>query len=251
MKNNGKGQLLQGQVALVTGAGRRIGRAIALRLAQAGAHLVVNYNASKKDALEAADEIRALGVEALAIHADISKPREVQAMFRAADRRFHRLDLLVNNAAIFYPVSWDRLTERDWDRMLGINLKGSFFCAQAAARRMMRQGAGQIINISSLGGIRAWPYYLHYCSSKAGVIMLTKGLAKALAPQILVNSIAPGIILFPESKPDPVMAKVIRKTPLQRGGEADDIASLVVYLATQNRFITGQVFTVDGGEAIA
>lgn len=251
MKNNGKERPLQGQVALVTGGGRRIGRAIALRLANAGANVVVNYRTSRKEALETADEISALGAEALAIRADISKPREVQAMFRAVDRRFHRLDLLVNNAAIFYPVPWDRLTERDWDRMLGINLKGSFFCAQAAARRMMKQSAGQIINISSLGGIRAWPHYMHYCSSKAGVIMLTKGLAKALAPRILVNSIAPGIILFPESRPDPVMKKIIQRLPLGRGGEADDIASLVVYLAAQNHFITGQVFTVDGGEGIA
>ncbi|MGH9397931.1 MAG: SDR family NAD(P)-dependent oxidoreductase, partial [Terriglobia bacterium] len=146
---------------------------------------------------------------------------------------------------------WDRLTGMDWDRILGANLKGPFFCAQAAARLMMRQKRGQIINISSLGGIRAWPEYMHYCSSKAGLIMLTKCLAKALAPRILVNSIAPGTILFAGEERDPRMMKIVRSTPLQKGGQAQDIAEMAVFLATRNRFITGQVIVVDGGKSIA
>lgn len=242
---------LQGQVALVTGAALRIGRATALALAEAGAHVVVNYNRSKKPATEAVREIQSLGVESIALRADVSKPREVEAMFREVKKRFQRCDILVNNAGIFYPARWDRLTERDWDRILSTNLKGAFFCAQAAARLMMRQEGGQIINISSLGGIQAWPLYMHYCCSKAALIMLTKCLAKALAPRIRVNSIAPGTILFPGEERDPAMKKIVRSAPLGIPGQASDIADVVQFLATRNRFITGQVFVVDGGKSIS
>jgi 3-oxoacyl-[acyl-carrier protein] reductase len=241
---------LDGQVALVTGAALRIGRGTAVALARAGAHVVVNYRTSRKDALEAVEEIKGFGVDAIALRADVSIPREVRAMFQAAQRRFRRLDLLVNNAAIFYSVPWQRLAARDWDRILGINLKGTFFCAQAAARIMMGQKRGQIINISSLGGLQAWPDSMHYCCSKAAVIMLTKCLAKALAPHIRVNSIAPGTILFPGEERDPRMMKRVRRAPLQIPGQAGDIADLVVFLATRNRFITGQVIAVDGGKSV-
>lgn len=243
--------MLDGQVALVTGAGRRIGREIALELARAGSRVVVNYHTSRAEALDVAGEVQALGSDSLAVRADVSKPAEVRAMFERVRKRFGRLDLLVNNAGMFFPARWDMLTERHWDRILGANLKGPFFCAQAAARLMMRQGRGQIINVSSLGGIRAWPEYMHYCSSKAGLIMLTKCLAKALAPHILVNSIAPGTILFPGEEHDAAMMKIIRGIPLEKGGRAADIAELVVFLATRNRFITGQVMVVDGGKSIA
>lgn len=251
MKTQGKENSPGGQVALVTGAARRIGRAIALALAAAGAHVVVNYNTSKEEAETVADEIRSLGVESLAVRADVAKPREVARMFEKVKRQFGRLDLLVNNAGVFFPVRWDRLTESDWDRVLGSNLKGQFFCAQAAARLMTSQKRGQIINLSSLGGIQPWPLYMHYCSSKAGLIMLTKCLARALAPKILVNSIAPGTILFPGEECDPGMKAIIRRTPLLKGGRAEDIADLVVFLATKNRFTTGQVFIVDGGKSLA
>ncbi|MGH9351293.1 MAG: SDR family NAD(P)-dependent oxidoreductase, partial [Terriglobia bacterium] len=175
----------------------------------------------------------------------------VGRMFEKVKKQFGRLDLLVNNAGVFFPVRWDRLTESDWDRVIGTNLKGQFFCAQAAARLMASQKHGQIINLSSLGGIQPWPLYMHYCSSKAGLIMLTKCLARALAPKILVNTIAPGTILFPGEERDPGMKAIIRRTPLKKGGEADDIADLVVFLATRNRFTTGQVFIVDGGKSLA
>ncbi len=241
---------LEDQVALVTGAGRRIGRAIALTLARAGARVVVNYNKSKAEARATTREIESLGVEALAVHADVSRPAQVRAMFRAVYRRFGRLDILVNNAAIFFPGAWDRLRERDWDRILGVNLKGTFFCAQAAARIMRRRKRGRIINISSLGGLQAWPGYMHYCASKAAVIMLTRCLAKALASEIQVNSVAPGAILFPGERPTRLIQKVIRATPLKRAGSPEDVAEMVLYLATQGGFITGQVFVVDGGKSI-
>src|SRR5579859_1483432 len=241
---------LENQVALVTGAGRRIGRVIALTLARAGANVVVNYNQSRRDAQSTLKDIKALGVQSFALRADVAKPAEVKTMFRAVEKRFKRLDILVNNAGIFFPVRWEDLREKDWDRILGINLKGPFFCAQAAARIMRRHGRGRIINISSLGGIQAWPKYMHYCSSKAGLIMLTRCLARALAPDICVNSVAPGTILFPGEKRGPEMEKIIRATPLKKAGRPEDIAEMVLYLATCGEFVTGQVFVVDGGKSI-
>lgn len=253
-------------MALVTGAGKRLGREIALTLARAGASVVVNYRQSTAGAESTVADIRASGVDAIAIRADVSRPRQVDAMFRAVGRRFGRLDLLVNNAGLFFHRSWDELTERDWDRILGVNLKGPFYCAQAAARLMLharagrgvprqkgasgRPPGGQIINISSLGGLQAWPGYMHYCASKAGLIMLTRCFAKALAPHIRVNSVAPGTILFPDEERDPQMRKLVRSTPLRKGGRPEDIANAVLFLATSSDFITGQVLAVDGGKSM-
>jgi NAD(P)-dependent dehydrogenase (short-subunit alcohol dehydrogenase family) len=221
-----------------------------LTLGRAGAHVIVNYNQSREGALETVRAIKAMGVRAVALRADISRPRQVAAMFRAIEKRFGRLDLLVNNAGVFFPKTWDELEEKDFDRVLGANLKGPFFCAQAAARLMMRQGQGNIINISSLGGLQSWPSYMHYCASKAGLISLTRTLAKALAPTIRVNSVAPGTILFPDEERDERIRKVIRTTPLRKAGTAEDIAQMVLFLATHSDFITGQVFVVDGGKSI-
>jgi len=243
-------QALREQVALVTGGGKRIGRAIALTLGRAGADVIVNYHQSREGAQATAEEIAALGVRALALHADVSRPSQVAVMFRAIQKRFGRLDLLVNNAGIFFPRKWDELAEKDLDRVLGANLKGPFFCAQAAARLMMRQGRGNIINISSLGGLQAWPSYMHYCASKAALISLTRSLAKALGPTIRVNSVAPGTILFPDEKHDATIRQIIQTTPLLKAGTAEDIAQMVLFLATHSEFITGQVFAVDGGKSI-
>lgn len=241
---------LKGQVALVTGAGKRIGREIALTLARAGADVIVNYNRSKDDAREVAMEISAMGVRSMTVQADVSRPRQVERMFGAVEKRFGRLDLLVNNAGVFFPRSWDELRDEDFDRVLGANLKGPFFCAQAAARMMMRQGQGNIINLSSLGGIQSWPMYMHYCASKAALISLTKTLAKALGPTIRVNSVAPGTILFPDEKRDARVRRSIKSTPLAKTGTAQDIAQAVLFLATRSDFITGQILVVDGGKSI-
>jgi len=241
---------LQNQVALVTGAGRRIGRVIALTLARAGADVVVHYNESKQGALATAREIESLGSRAMLAHADVSRPQQVTALFRSVEKRFGRLDLLVNNAGIFFPAKWDQLREKDWDKILGINLKAAFFCAQAAARIMQRQGHGRIVIISSLGGLQAWPEYIHYCASKAGAISLTRSLAKALAPHIQVNSVAPGTILFPGDPGDAKTKKMIKAIPLKKAGRPEDIAETVLFLATRSDFITGQVFVVDGGKSI-
>jgi NAD(P)-dependent dehydrogenase (short-subunit alcohol dehydrogenase family) len=241
---------LQGQVALVTGGGKRIGREIALTLGRAGADVIVNYNQSREGATDTVREIAAMGVRAVALRADVSRPKQVAAMFRAVEKRFGRLDLLVNNAGVFFPKTWDELEEADFDRVLGANLKGPFFCAQAAARMMMRQGKGNIVNISSLGGLQSWPTYMHYCASKAALISLTKTLAKALAPTIRVNSVAPGTIRFPDEENNAAVRKIIQAIPLRKGGTANDIAQTVLFLATGSDFITGQIIAVDGGKSI-
>lgn len=250
MSNQIQSRALSAQVALVTGAGRRIGREIALTLGRAGASVVVNYNHSRKEALATAKEIKACGVRSAVVRADVASRPQVQRMFHTVNEQFGRLDVLVNNAGIFFPSRWDRLTEEQWDRILSVNLKGPFFCAQEAARMMRCRKRGNIINISSLGGLQAWPDYIHYCSSKAGLIMLTRCLAKALAPDIRVNSVAPGTILFPGEKRTTQTENVVRSTPLRKAGQAKDIAQMVLHLACHGDFITGQVFTVDGGKSI-
>jgi NAD(P)-dependent dehydrogenase (short-subunit alcohol dehydrogenase family) len=241
---------LEDQLALVTGGGRRIGRIIALELARAGANVAINYNHSRTEALKTLREIKALGVESVLLKADVSRPAEVRTMFRAVEREFGRLDVLVNNAGVFFAASWDKLSEGEWDRALGVNLKGPFFCAQAAARIMLRQSGGRIINISSLGGLRAWPGYAHYCSSKAGLIMLTRCLSKALGPKIMVNSVAPGTIVFPGEEPSAAQRRSIPLTPLRQSGRPEAVAAAVLFLATTAEFITGQVIPVDGGQSV-
>ncbi len=237
---------LEGQVALVTGAAKRIGRSIALRLAADGADIAVNYLSSKPEADQVVREIENVGRRAVAVQGDVSRKADVQRIFSAVEDAFGRLDILVNNAGMFFAAKFEELTEEQWDRIMNANLKSQFLCAQAATRIMKRQGHGCIVNISSLGGILAWPAFTHYCVSKAGVIMLTRCLARGLGPQIRVNSVAPGTIQFPDEAPD---EDYIRQVPLHRVGTGEDIAGAVAYLATAE-FVTGQVIAVDGGRAL-
>jgi NAD(P)-dependent dehydrogenase (short-subunit alcohol dehydrogenase family) len=261
---------LEGQVALITGGAKRIGRSIALRLAREGAAIVVNYATSKTEAAALVREIESLAPtqetpgqgtkraggrtgtrnrmrpKALAVQADVSRRASVKKLFGAIKKEFGRLDILVNNAGIFFPAKFEQLTDAQWDRIMDTNLKSQFLCAQAAAPIMKRQGRGRIVNISSLGGLLAWPAYTHYCVSKAGVIMLTRCLARALAPEILVNSVAPGTIQFPGELPD---KEYIRRVPLHRTGNGEDIADAVAYLVKAD-FVTGQVLAVDGGRLL-
>lgn len=238
------------KVALVTGAGRRLGRQIAYALAQVGYDIIINYNKSKKGAEEAIWNIRNLGREAIAIKADVSSKREVDRMVKTSIKHFRTIDLLVNNAGIFRHSPLLKTTEQIWERTFDINLKGYFLCAQAVSRVMQQVKRGSIINIASLGGIKGWENYLPYSVSKAGVIMLTKCMAKALAPEITVNAIAPGTILIP-SEEDPQQKHVpASKIPLQKYGRPEDVTNTVVFLATTSDYITGQVFAVDGGRSM-
>jgi 3-oxoacyl-[acyl-carrier protein] reductase/pteridine reductase len=235
---------LAGKRILVTGAARRIGRAIALRLFQEGAQVIIHYGGSRTEA----EEVAAACGNAQLLQADLSKVDEIERMFSAIEGP---LDGLVNNAARFTKIDPLLVNEADWDFIHSVNLKAYFFCAQQAARRMLAQpGGGRIVNISSIGGIEAWPEYVHYCASKAGVIHMTRALARAWAPRISVNSVAPGAIPFEEADTAPLLA-LRGRTPAGRYGTGDEIADAVVFFLTATQFITGQLTVVDGGLTLA
>jgi 3-oxoacyl-[acyl-carrier protein] reductase/pteridine reductase len=232
---------MNGQVILVTGAAKRIGRGIALRLAREGAQVAIHYSTSEAEARATAAECG----NAPLFRADLEKVGEIERLFADVHKHFGKLDGLVNNAARFTLRDPLKITEADWDFVHSVNLKATFFCCQQAARIMLPAGKGRIVNMSSLGGIRAWPQHAHYCASKAGVIHMTRALAQAWAPKITVNSVAPGVIPFGE--PDDRVKRLIAKTPAGRAGTADEIADAVVFFLTASDFITGQVLAVDGG----
>jgi len=231
---------MKDQVVLVTGAAKRIGRGIALRLAAEGARVAIHYHNSEADARRTAAECGAP-----VFRADLEKVDEIHRMFADVAGHFGRLDGLVNNAARFTRFDPLEITERDWDFIYSVNLKATFFCCQAGARLMRETGGGRIVNISSLGGIRPWAEHAHYCASKAGVIMLTRVLAKAFAPEITVNSVAPGVIPFDDI--DERGKRMIEATPARRGGTPAEVADAVVYFLKATNFITGQILAVDGG----
>jgi 3-oxoacyl-[acyl-carrier protein] reductase/pteridine reductase len=232
---------LSGQTILVTGAAKRIGRGIVLRLAAEGARVAIHYQRSEKEARATAEECG--GAELF--RANLESVPEIQRMFGEVERRLGRLDGLVNNAARFTRFDPLEITEKDWDFIHAVNLKAVFFCCQQAARLMKRQGGGRIVNLSSLGGIRPWAEHAHYCASKAGVIMLTRALSKAFAPEITVNSVAPGVIPFEDI--DERGKRMIENTPAQRGGTPAEVADAVVYFLKASNFVTGQVLAIDGG----
>lgn len=232
---------LAGKVVLVTGAARRIGRGIALRLAAEGARVAIHYHRSEAEARRTAEEC--CGAELF--RANLESVPEIARMFAQAGERLGRLDGLVNNAARFARFDPLKITERDWDFIHAVNLKALFFCCQHGARLMQRSGGGRIVNISSLGGIRPWAEHAHYCASKAGVIMLTRALSKAWAPAITVNSVAPGVIPFEDI--DERGKSLIEVTPAGRGGTPAEVADAVVYFLKASEFVTGQVLAVDGG----
>ncbi len=232
---------LSGKVVLVTGAAKRIGRGIALRLAEEGARVAIHYSTSEAEARKTAEEC---GGAAL-FRANLESVAEIEAMFIDLDRRMGPIFGLVNNAARFTKIDPLEVTEADWDAIHNVNLKAVFFCAKEAAKRMKAAGEGRIVNISSLGGLRPWSQHAHYCASKAGVVMLTRALAKAFAPAISVNSVAPGVIPFAYS--DDRIESLIRATPAKRGGTADEIADAVLFFLEASNFVTGQILAVDGG----
>jgi len=231
---------LAGKVVLVTGAARRIGRGIALRLAEEGARVAIHYHRSEAEARQTAADC---GAELF--RANLESVPEIARMFAEVGERLGRLDGLVNNAARFSRFDPLDITEKDWDFIHSVNLKAVFFCCQQGARLMKKTGGGRIVNISSLGGIRPWADHAHYCASKAGVIMLTRALAKAFAPGITVNSVAPGVIPFDDI--DASGKRMIAATPARRGGTPAEVADAVVYFLKATNFVTAQTVAVDGG----
>jgi pteridine reductase len=240
-------QSLQDRVALVTGAAKRLGRAVALRLGEEGADVVVHYRSSVADAQSAVAEIEKFGRRGHAIAADLTNVAEIKRLFDETAKQFGRLDVLVNSAANFLPSSIVSTTEEIWDASLDTDLKAPFFCAQAAAP-LLRRTKGSIINFADTGGLVGWPGYIAHSVSKAGVVMLTKVLAKSLAPEVRVNAIAPGTITMPDDPPE-LEADFIKLAPLRRTGAPSDIADAVVFLVN-SKFITGQVLLVDGGRTL-
>jgi NAD(P)-dependent dehydrogenase (short-subunit alcohol dehydrogenase family) len=232
---------LASKVILVTGAAKRIGRGIALRLAQEGARVAIHYDRSEAEARRTAAECGGAEI----FRANLEKVDEIARLFADVGDRLGRLDALVNNAARFTRFNPLDITEKDWDFIHSVNLKAVFFCCQHAARLMRKTGEGRIVNISSLGGIRPWAEHAHYCASKAGVIMLTRALAKAFAPDITVNSVAPGVIPFEDI--DPRGKAMIEATPAGRGGTPAEVADAVLYFLKASNFVTGQILAVDGG----
>jgi NAD(P)-dependent dehydrogenase (short-subunit alcohol dehydrogenase family) len=239
-------QTLIGKAALVTGGARRIGREIALELAAAGADITLTYRNSKAEAEQTLQLIQQLGRRAIAIECDVRSEESVRSAI-AASVNFHgHLDVLVNNAAIFESASLDQLNLEQWDAVFETNTRGPFLVAREALPHL-RATHGRIINIGSLGGLRAWPGHAHYCASKAALHMLTEAMAKSFAPEVAVNCVAPGWIEFDEDKGQPAALRFAAKTPMHRNGAAKDVAEAVAFFASSSNFITGQVLVVDGG----
>jgi NAD(P)-dependent dehydrogenase (short-subunit alcohol dehydrogenase family) len=232
---------MNGRVILVTGAAKRMGREIALRLAQEGARVAIHYGQSEAAARATAAECG----NAPIFRADLGRVSEIVQLFEAVETHFGRIDGLVNNAGRFTTIDPLEVTEADWDFIHSVNLKATFFCCQQAGKRMLAGEGGRIVNISSLGGLRPWSKNVHYGASKAGVIMMTRALAKSFAPRVTVNSVAPGVILFGEA--DARTQRLISRTPACRAGTGAEIADAVLYFLTAPSFITGQILAVDGG----
>ena len=239
-------RLLSGKTVLVTGAAKRLGRAIALAAAEAGANVAITYRTSAREAESLVAELAKHGGEALAQRCDVTDETSVSEMVKEAASELGGIDVLVNNAAIYETVAFDKITLSQWDTLFATNTRGPFLVSRAALPYLKKR-KGRIINMGSLGGLRPWPTHAHYCSSKAALHMLTKVMAKALAPEIAVNAVAPGMIDLGEKAAAAFMRKMAKQTPMRRNGTAADIAAAVMFFAAAPHFITGQIMVVDGG----
>jgi 3-oxoacyl-[acyl-carrier protein] reductase/pteridine reductase len=237
---------LSGKVALVTGGAKRLGKEAALALAQAGADVAITYLHSEEEVQRTRKELEKNGARVLAIRCDVTDPKSVSAAVKKTVGELDGLDILVNNAGGYETVSFEDITLQQWDSIFGVNVRGPFLMSQTAQPHLRRRN-GRVINLGSLGGLRAWPSHSHYCSSKAALHMLTKAMAKALAPEITVNCVAPGMIDLGQKSAAAFMSRMAKQTPMQRNGSGDDVAAAILFFATAPSFITGQVLYVDGG----
>jgi len=240
---------LSGKSVLVTGAAKRIGRVLALHLAEAGAHVAITYRESNAEAEQTLRELAVVtektGAEAMAVRCDVRNPQSVNAAVAEVAEEFGGIDILVNNAGAYETAVLEELTVEQWDRMFETNTRGPFLVAQAA-HSYLKSAHGRIINIGSLGGTHPWATHAHYCTSKAALHMLSQTMAKAWAPEISVNCVAPGMIVNGETA-EPGYEHFAERTPMRRNGKAEDVAAAVLFFATGPHFITGQMLTVDGG----
>lgn len=239
---------LDGKVVLVTGAGTRVGRAIAVALGRAGMRVGVHYYGSEKGARQTADEIIAAGSDARTLPGDLTDPATGPRVIEHLSKVFGALDVLVNSAAVMLRTPIGEVLVEDWDAMFALNLRAPFFLSQSAARVMKDRG-GVIINIADLAAFESWRNYVPHSITKAGVVQMTRGLAHALAPKVRVNAIAPGAVLLPDGYTPEQRDKLVSTTPLARIGSPEDVAQAVIYLITAD-YVTGETIIVDGGRHV-
>jgi len=240
---------LEGAAALVTGAGKRIGQAIAIGLAQSGCDVAIHYHGSAQGAEETARAVRNAGRRAELLQADLSDAVASRALADQAARTLKRLDIVINSAAIMVRHPVETVTPESWDATLDLNLRAMFFVSQGAIPHL-RRAKGKIVNMADIAGMEPWPAYIPHCVSKAGVIMLTKALARALAPDIAVNAIAPGAVLLPDDWDEEAREHIRKTTPLGRLGDPADVVAAVRFLLAGTDYVTGTVLVVDGGRLI-
>jgi NAD(P)-dependent dehydrogenase (short-subunit alcohol dehydrogenase family) len=240
---------LSGKTALVTGGARRVGRALSVALAQAGANVVVNYHKSAAEAEQLTAELREQGGRGTAFQADVSRKQDIDALVDHVAREYGRLDILVNNASLFESAPFAEIAEADWRRVLDVNLTGPFLLSQAAAPLLQQSGTGSIVNILDLSALQPWPSYAHHSVSKAGLLQLTRIMARALAPGIRVNAIAPGTVLPPDGYDGTAGDGTSDRRVVTPTGSPDDVVKALFYLI-ESDFVTGQVLVVDGGRML-
>lgn len=241
-------QHLQGKTVLITGGARRLGRAIAMACAESGANVAITYLRSKDEAQSTLEEVQAFGVKSLAVKCDVHSEASIQKAVAAVVKKFNAIDVLINSAGVFETAPLADITLEQWDNVFATNVRGPFLVSQRCLPAL-RKSRGRIIHLGSLGGIKPWITHAHYCSSKAALHMLTQVMAKALAPEIAVNCVAPGMIASGQGD-SKLLKRTAERTPMRRNGTPEDVVSAVMYFATAPQFITGQILTVDGGLAL-
>ena len=244
--NKADGQSLLGKSVVVTGGAKRLGRAIALAAATEGANVAITFRNSEREARTLVRELATFEVEALALRCEITEEQSVREMVKEVARQLGGIDVLVNNAANYETVEFSKITLARWDAMFASNTRGPFLVSREALP-FLRKRRGRIVHMGSLGGLRPWATHAHYCSSKAALHMLTKVMAKALAPEIAVNAIAPGMIDSGDKSAAAFLKRMAKQTPMLRNGTEQEIADAVMFFATASHFITGQILAVDGG----